>query len=67
MLRRVMALLLWTYFAWYLGALIAHAIGLPGVVGPLAGISMTVFAVYDGQRRRKSMRPAAAKSLQLSR
>ncbi|CAN5299405.1 hypothetical protein BH24CHL10_BH24CHL10_02040 [soil metagenome] len=67
MLRRVMALLLWTYFAWYLGALMAHAIELPSVIGPLAGVSMAVFALYGWHRPRKSPRPVRANRFELSR
>jgi membrane associated rhomboid family serine protease len=67
MLRRVTAVLLWTYFAWYLGALLAHASGLPGTVGPLAGASMALFALYGWHRHRKIPRPVAAKRFQLSR
>ena len=38
MIRRVVALTLWTYFAWYLGAMLAAATGGPAVAGPIAAV-----------------------------
>jgi hypothetical protein len=38
MLRRIVALALWTYFAWYLGAMLATFTGGPAVVGPIAAV-----------------------------
>jgi hypothetical protein len=69
MLRRTIALALWTYFAWYLGAMIASAIGLPSFIGPAAGVAMALFAVYDWRRPRAAdqRQPASAQELQVSR
>jgi hypothetical protein len=67
MLRRTIALILWAYFAWYLGALVANAAGLPSVIGPMAALAMAAFAVYDWRRPRNVPRPAPAKELQLTR
>jgi hypothetical protein len=38
MIRRLVALALWTYFAWYLGAMLATFTGGPAVAGPIAAI-----------------------------
>lgn len=38
MTRRLVALALWTYFAWYLGAMLATFTGGPTVAGPIAAV-----------------------------
>jgi hypothetical protein len=38
MIRRLVALTLWTYFAWYLGAMLATVTGGPAVAGPIAAV-----------------------------
>jgi hypothetical protein len=38
MTRRFVALALWTYFAWYLGAMLATFTGGPAVAGPIAAV-----------------------------
>jgi hypothetical protein len=38
MIRRLVALALWTYFAWYLGAMLATFTGGPAVAGPIAAV-----------------------------
>jgi hypothetical protein len=38
MIRRLAALALWTYFAWYLGAMLATFTGGPAVAGPIAAV-----------------------------
>lgn len=38
MIRRLVALALWTYFAWYLGAMLATFTGGPDVAGPIAAV-----------------------------
>ena len=38
MIRRLVALGLWTYFAWYLGAMLATFTGGPAVAGPIAAV-----------------------------
>lgn len=67
MLRRMTALALWAYFAWYLGALIADATGLSPLVGPVAAAATGAFALYDWHRPRMSRQPSLKKELQVSR
>lgn len=38
MIRRLAALALWTYFAWYLGAMLATFTGGPDIAGPIAAV-----------------------------
>ena len=38
MFRRLVALALWTYFAWYLGAMLATFTGGPAIAGPIAAV-----------------------------
>jgi len=38
MIRRLVALALWTYFAWYLGAMLATFTGGPAIAGPIAAV-----------------------------
>lgn len=52
MLRRTIALGLWMYFAWYLGAMVAAAAGLPAIVGPIAAVAMAAFGLHDWRRAR---------------
>jgi hypothetical protein len=54
MLRRMTALLLWVYFAWYLVGLIAAATGLPSSLGPMAAALMAVLAVVDWRSLRRN-------------
>lgn len=38
MIRRLVALALWSYFAWYLGAMLATLTGGPAIAGPIAAV-----------------------------
>lgn len=67
MLRRSIALALWVYFAWYLGAMVASASGLPPVIGPLAALAMAAFALYDWRRPRQMRQRARTEGLQPTR
>jgi DMSO reductase anchor subunit len=40
MIRRLVALALWTYFAWYLGAMLAAFTGGSPATGPIAAVLM---------------------------
>lgn len=54
MFRRTIALVLWTYFGWYLTALAATVIGLPTLIAPLGGIAMAAIALHDWRSARRS-------------
>lgn len=45
MIRRIVALALWTYFAWYLGAMLAAFTGGSPATGPVAAILMVAAGV----------------------
>jgi hypothetical protein len=62
MTRRLTALLLWSYFAWYLGATVASVMDGPTVVGPIAGALTAVVAAIGWARAR---RPHATTTRQL--
>ena len=54
MTRRLLALFLWTYFAWYLGSLVAVYTDGPAATGPIAAALMVLVAAYGwlrGSRR----------------
>ena len=53
MLRRMTALLLWVYFAWYLVGLVSVATGLPSSLAPMAAALMAVLAVVDWRSLRR--------------
>ena len=57
MTKRLVALALWTYFAWYLGATLAALFDGPQVVGPIAAFLTAVIALI-GWGRALSARPA---------
>lgn len=67
MLRRSIALALWAYFAWYLGAMVSSATGLPPLIGPLGGLAMAAFALYDWRRPRHTSRDTRTAGFQPSR
>ena len=58
MIRRLSALVLWTYFAWYLAATLASLSGGPGEAGPIAAL-LTLFVGVVGWLRlhRDAARP----------
>ena len=56
MLRRLAAVLLWSYFAWYLGAMLAVLVSGPAVTGPLAAVLTAAVAVYGWIRRSEKTR-----------
>jgi hypothetical protein len=57
MFRRIVALALWTYFAWYLGAMLAAFSGLPAALGPtLAALTAAICAIgWVRSHRRREM------------
>ena len=65
MIRRFVALALWTYFAWYLGAMLATFTGGPAVAGPIAGVLTTAAGMY-GWLRATRHRPASQTTLEAS-
>lgn len=52
MTRRILAVALWAFFGWYLGALAAATTGLPSDWAPLAGLLMAVVALVDWRHGR---------------
>lgn len=67
MFRRTIALGLWVYFAWYLGAMVASTAGLPPIVGPIAAVAMGAFAIHDWRRPRILGSSTPMRKLHLSR
>ena len=57
MTKRLLALALWTYFAWYLGATVAALFDGPQAVGPVAAL-LTAAMGLSGWARAQSSRPA---------
>jgi hypothetical protein len=60
MFRRIVALTLWTYFAWYLGAMLAAFTGGPTALGPMLA-SLTAAVCVTGwarSNRRRAPSPA---------
>jgi hypothetical protein len=58
-LRPLVAIALWSYAAWYAGALLAVTLGLSEVLGPIAAVAMAAFVTYDWRRPRASRRVKA--------
>ena len=60
MFRRIVALTLWTYFAWYLGAMLAAFTGGPTALGPmLASLTAAVCVIgWARSNRRRAPSPA---------
>jgi hypothetical protein len=60
MFRRMTALALWTYFAWYLGAMLAAFTGGPTALGPiLASLTAAICVIgWVRSNRRRAMSPA---------
>lgn len=58
MKKRAAATLLWFYSAWYAGAMIAHALGLSELLGPILGTAAAAIVAGDPRRIIWS-RPAA--------
>ena len=50
MKKRASAALLWFYAAWYLGAMIAHMLGLSPVLGPILGTAAAAIVAGDPRR-----------------
>ena len=61
MVRRIVAMALWTYFAWYLGAMLAAFTGGPTALGPLFATLTAAVCVFGWVRanRRREMSPAS--------
>ena len=60
MFRRIVALALWTYFAWYLGAMLAAFTDGPAVVGPIAAILTAAVGVIGWVRSSRRATPQAS-------
>jgi hypothetical protein len=60
MFRRILALALWTYFAWYLGAMLAAFTGGPTALGPvLASLTASICVIgWARLNRRSAMSPS---------
>jgi hypothetical protein len=68
MTRRIAALALWAYFAWYLAAMIASVIGGPAIAGPIAAVLTAALGIVGWARsRRAERRPAPQAELQPTR
>jgi hypothetical protein len=61
MLRRIVAMTLWTYFAWYLGAMLAAFSGGPTAIGPTLALLTAALCLAGWVRsnRRRAMSPAS--------
>lgn len=62
MLRRIVALGLWAYFAWYLAAMIASYIGATHVAGPVAAVLTLAVGIVGWARTASRVTPAPAES-----
>ena len=58
MKKRALAALLWFYTGWYGGALVAHILGIPELVGPVVGAAAAV--LFAGDPRGVIWKPATA-------
>jgi hypothetical protein len=65
MIRRFVVLALWTYFAWYLGAMLATFTGGPAIAGPIAGVLTAAVGTY-GWLRAARRRPAMPTTFEAS-
>ena len=61
MFRRIVALALWTYFAWYLGAMLAALTGGTTALGPALAFLTAALCVTGWARssRRRAISPAS--------
>lgn len=50
MKKRALAAMLWFYAAWYAGAMVAHALGLSPVLGPILGTAAAAIVAGDPRR-----------------
>lgn len=50
MKKRIVSVALWFYAGWYLGAMVAFALGTSIVLGPIIGICCAVVAAGDPRR-----------------
>ena len=50
MVRHIVALALWTYFGWYLGALLAVFLSAPAFLGPAAALLTLAVGLYGWRR-----------------
>ena len=55
MIRRFISLALWTYFAWYLGAMLATFTGGPAVAGPIAALLTALLAAGGWIRKARNI------------
>lgn len=62
MARRITALLLWSYFAWYLASMLASVTDGPAVAGPIAAALTAALGVTGWIRSRRSGQPRAARA-----
>lgn len=47
MKKRVLSAVLWFYTGWYAGAILAHALGVPSVLGPIVGAAAAALVAGD--------------------
>jgi len=57
MLKRSLAVFLWFYAGWYLGAMIAFHLGLHSVLGPILGLAAGALVAVDPRRIIWTTRP----------
>ena len=65
MKKRVLSAVLWFYTGWYAGAILAHALGVPSVLGPIVGAAAAALVAGDPRhviwsRPARTIRAAAA-------
>lgn len=58
MIRRLVALALWTYFSWYLAAMVATLLDGPAAAGPIAAVITAIVGIVGWRRdgRRQTIR-----------
>lgn len=57
MIRRLVALALWAYFAWYLAAMVATVIGASSLAGPTAAVLTIAAGALSWARAQRAARP----------
>jgi hypothetical protein len=65
MFRRIVALALWTYFGWYLGAMLAAFVGGPSGMGLAVGTAFATVAAWGWIRGARDRRAAGAATHEL--
>ena len=62
MTKRVLAAVLWFYTGWYAGAMLAEALGVNALLGPIIGVAAAALVVGDPFRRIWTSRPTEPKT-----